>query len=165
MIPHTNDRYKFDESFIRDILKKINTIAVVGLSENENRPSYFAAKYLKSKGYQIIPVNPITSKRQILGSKVYKSLEEIEKTPDMIDLFIKPEKVIPFVKQAIKIRTKVIWMQIGVINYEAAKLARKAKIDFVMDRCPKIEYARLSGELGWAGINTKIINNKIFPIK
>jgi len=152
---------KYDDDYIRKILENTKTIAIVGLSENENRPSFFAAKYLKSKGYKIIPVNPITNKKEILGFRVYKNLEEIDVTPDMVDLFVNPKKVVPFVKQAIKIKTKVIWMQIGVINYKASQLLKKTKIDLIMDRCPKIEYARLSGQLSWAGVNTKIIHNKI----
>jgi len=155
----------YKDSFIRNILNKTNNIAMVGLSENENRPSYFAAGYLKNKGYEIIPVNPMTKRKEILGFKVFKCLQEIKVQVDMVDLFINPEKVIPFVKEAIVMETKVIWMQIGVINNEAAKLAKKANIDFVMDRCPKIEYARLNGELGWAGVNSNVIYNKAFPVR
>ena len=162
---NNSSKIYYADDFIRNILKSTKTIAMVGLSDNENRPSHFAAKYLKNKGYKIIPVNPVTKEKKILDFKVYKNLEDIEIVPDMVDIFANPKKVIPFVKQAIKIKTKVIWMQLGVINHEAANLVSKTKIKFVMDRCPKIEYARFSGHLGWAGINSNIIYNKVFYLK
>ena len=132
----------------------------MGLSDKENRPSNFAAKYLKNRGFKIIPINPVTNKKYILGEKVYKSLSELAFVPDMVDIFVKKEKILNFVKEAVKIRTKTIWLQLGLIDKKSEKIASLANINFVMNRCPKIEYAKFSGELGWAGINYNIISNK-----
>jgi len=150
----------YDDDFIRTILRETQTIAIVGLSNNENRPSFFAASYLKKKGYKIIPVNPKLNGEKILGEKVYSKLSEIGFVPDLVDIFLKSENVIPIVEEAISVSTKTIWLQIGVINTIAYKLAKKAKIKFVMNKCTKIEFARFSGELGWTGINSKVISNK-----
>ena len=133
---------------------------MVGLSDKENRPSYFAAKYLINKGYNVIPINPITKNKAILGQKVFKSLYDLNYQPDMVDLFVKHEKIEDFVKEAIKIKTKTIWLQLGLIDKKSEKLAKNAGIKFIMNRCPKIEFARLSGQLGWAGINSNYISNK-----
>lgn len=160
-----NLEIRYEDSFIKEILSNTRTIAVVGLSDNEFRPSFFAAKYLLSKGYKIIPVNPKTKKKKILNQKVYSSLKEIIEKPDMVDIFIKSKNVLPFVKDAIEKKVNTIWLQLGVINQEACLLAKKAKINFIMNRCPKIEYARLSGELGWAGINSQVFSNKKLFIK
>ena len=159
-----NNIYYADD-YIKEILITTKSIAIVGLSDKENRPSNFAAKYLKNKGYKIIPVNPVTNKKKILGEKVYKNISELEFIPDMIDLFVKKEKILTFVKEAIKIKTKTIWLQLGLIDKESEKIANIAKINFIMNRCPKIEYAKFSGELGWAGINSNIISNKRNLIK
>ena len=150
----------YDDDYIKKILITTKTIAIVGLSDKQNRPSNFAAKYLKNRGYKIIPINPITNKKVILGENVYKSILELEFIPDMVDLFVKKEKVLHFVKEAIKIKTKTIWLQLGLIDKESEKMANNANINFIMNRCPKIEYAKFSGELGWAGINSNIISNK-----
>ena len=159
-----NNIYYADD-YIKKILLTTKSIAIVGLSDKENRPSYFAAKYLKNRGYKIIPVNPVTNKKTILGEKVYKTISEIEFIPDMIDLFVKKEKILAFVKEAIKIKTKTIWIQIGLIDKESEKIANTANINFIMNRCPKIEYAKFSGELGWAGINSNVISNNRNQIK
>ena len=143
-----------------DNTSNTKTIAMVGLSPDENGPSNFAAKYLKMKGYKIIPVNPVTNKKYILKEKVVASLLDLNFIPDMVDIFIKNDKLLSLVNDALLIKTKTIWLQIGVINLIAEKKAKAAKINFVMDRCPKIEYARLNGELGWGGINSGIISNK-----
>ena len=150
----------YNDNYIKEILFTTKTIAIVGLSDKENRPSNFAAKYLKNRGYTIIPINPITNKKTILGEKVYNNISELEFIPDMVDLFVKKEKILTFVKEAIKIRTKTIWLQLGLIDKESEKMANSANINFIMNRCPKIEYAKFSGELGWAGINSNIISNK-----
>lgn len=150
----------YDDDYIKKILFNTSSIAIIGLSDKENRPSNFAAKYLKNRGFKIIPINPVTNKTTILGEKVYKSVSELEFVPDMVDLFVKKEKILSFVKQAIKIKTKTIWLQLGLIDKKSEKIAHNANINFVMNRCPKIEYAKFSGELGWAGINSNVISNK-----
>ena len=155
----------YTDNYIKNILYETKSIAIVGLSADENRPSNFAAKYLKNRGFKIIPINPVTNKTTILGEKVYKSVSELEFVPDMVDLFVKKEKILSFVKQAIKIKTKTIWLQLGLIDKKSEKIAHNANINFVMNRCPKIEYAKFSGELGWAGINSNIISNKRYLIK
>ena len=153
-------KISYEDSFIKSILDNTNTIAMVGLSDNEFRPSFFAAKYLLYRGYKIIPINPYTKKKKILSQIVYPSLIDLDEKPDMVDIFIKSGNVLPVVEDAIKIRTNTIWLQLGVINKRAELLANKAQINFIMNRCPKIEYARLSGELGWAGINSKFFSNQ-----
>ena len=151
--------------FIKKILKDTNSIAIVGLSEKPNRPSYFAAKYLQNKGYRIIPVNPITKNKTILSEKVYKSLDDIEQIPDMVDLFVRQDKIRSFVDEAIKIKPKTIWLQLGLNDDIGKKKATNIGINFIMNKCPKIEFARLSGELGWAGINSNLISNKKILLK
>lgn len=160
-----NNNVSYEDKLIKDILFKTKSIAIVGLSEKENRPSFFAAKYLKNKGFNIFPVNPVTKKKTILGTKVYKSLYDLDIKPDMVDLFVKQERIENFVKQAIKIQTKTIWLQLGLIDKRSEKISKNAGINFIMNRCPKIEYARLSGELGWAGVNSNYISNNRVLIK
>ena len=160
-----NDNIDYDDTFIKEILMSTKTIAIIGLSEKDNRPSNFAAKYLKNRGFKIIPINPITKQKYILGEKVFKSISELNFVPDMVDLFVKKEKIYAFVQEAIKIKTKTIWLQLGLIDKESEQIANKAGIKFVMNKCPKIEYAKFSGELGWAGINSNIISNKRFIFK
>ncbi|MCX7175969.1 MAG: CoA-binding protein [Proteobacteria bacterium] len=150
-----------DIAGLRRILTDNRIIAVVGLSANWNRPSYFAAKYMLEHGYTIIPVNPGQS--EILGQKCYASLTEIPCKVDIVDCFRKAEDIPPLAEQAIAIGAKVLWLQLGVINQEAAQLAAGAGLDVVMDRCVKIEHARLFGGLNWAGVNTGIISAKRMP--
>ena len=150
----------YNDDYIKEILLTTKSIAIVGLSDKENRPSNFAAKYLKNRGFKIIRINPVTNKTTILGEKVYKSISELEFIPDMVDLFVKKEKILKFVKEAIEVNTKTIWLQLGLIDKKSEKIARSANINFVMNRCPKIEYAKFSGELGWAGVNSNVISNK-----
>ncbi len=150
----------YSDKYIQTILERTRTIAIVGLSSNWNRPSYFAAKYLLLKGYDIIPINPKEKGNSILGKTVLSSLDDLNNRPDMIDIFRTSSEVLEIVKQSIKLLPKTIWMQLGVINHTAAKLAKENNIDVVMDRCPKIEYARITGELSWIGKNTGIISNK-----
>ena len=154
-----NNIYYADD-YIKEILFTTQSIAIVGLSDKENRPSSFAAKYLKNRGYKIIPINSVTDKKIILGEKVYKTISELEFIPDMVDLFVKKEKILAFVKEAIKIKTKTIWLQLGLIDKKSEKIAKSANINFIMNRCPKIEYAKFSGEIGWAGVNSNVISNK-----
>ena len=155
-----NIKLKYKDEYLRNILSTTKTIAIVGLSSEENRPSNFAAKYLQTKGYKIIPINPNTTRKYILKEKVYPRLHDLDFKPDMVDIFMKSNKILPIINDAISIKPKAIWLQIGVINKTAETRVKSANIKFVMDRCPKIEYARLSGELGWSGINSGIISSK-----
>ena len=143
---------------LRRILKENRTIAVVGLSAQWFRPSFFAAKYLQEHGYRVIPVNPAYG--EVLGEKCYPSLLEIPEKVDVVDIFRKPEDVPPIVEDAIRIGAKVVWLQIGVIHEGAARRAREAGLELVMNRCMKIEHARLFGGLGFVGVYTGVISSK-----
>ena len=143
---------------IRRILKENRTVAMVGLSEKWFRPSHFAAKYLQIHGYRVIPVTPTYD--EILGEKCYPSLLELPEPVDVVDCFRKTEEIPALAEQAIKIGARVLWMQLGIVNEEAAKLASDAGLDVVMNRCMKIEYARLFGGLNFVGVNTKVISGK-----
>ena len=145
-----------DIATLRRILKTCRTIAVVGLSAEWHRPSYFAAKYLQQHGYRIVPVNPRYP--QILGETCYARLEDIPFPVDMVDVFRKAADVPPIAASAVAIGAKCLWQQLGVMNGEADALARGAGLDSVMDRCVKIEHARLFGGLHWAGVNTRVIS-------
>jgi len=147
-----------DINTLRRILKQSRTIAVVGLSANWWRPSFFAAKYMQEHGYRVIPVNP--QYQEVLGEKCYASLRDIPEKVDIVDCFRRSQDIGPIAEEAVAIGAKVLWMQLGVINHEAAEKARKAGLDVVMDRCVKIEHARLFGGLNWAGVNTKVISSK-----
>lgn len=146
-----------DIETLRRILKTCNRIAMVGLSANWYRPSNFAAKYLLDHGYEVIPVNPVYD--EVLGQKCYPSLTDIPEPVDVVDIFQRAEKVPPLVEQAIEIGAKVVWMQLGVVNEEAAARAREAGLEVVMNRCMKIEYGRLFGGLNFIGVDTKIISS------
>ena len=143
---------------LRRILSTCKTIAVVGLSADWYRPSYFAAKYLLGHGYTVIPVNP--RYEDILGQRCYKSLADIPVKVDVVDVFRKTEDVGPIADQAIAIGAKVLWQQLGVLNHEAGAKAEAAGLESVMDRCMKIEHARILGGLNWAGVNTRVISAK-----
>lgn len=151
---------KYEDSYVKSILADVKTIAMVGASTNWNRPSYFAMKYLQTKGYRVIPVNPVVAGQELLGETVWSSLDEIDEPIDMVDIFRNAEAAGPITDAAIKIGAKVVWMQFGVINHEAAARAEAAGLRVVMDRCPKVEYARLNGELSWNGFNSKVISSK-----
>ncbi len=153
-----HDRY--DDSYLRKILRETKTIAMVGLSANWNRPSFFAAKYLLDRGYKVIPVNPAAAGQEILGQKVYGSLEDLPQKVDMVDIFRNSEAAGPITDEAIKHGAKVVWMQIGVINEAAAKRAEDAGLKVVMNRCPKIEHSRLAGTIEWHGIASGVITSK-----
>ncbi len=142
------------------ILQSCRTIAVVGLSADWNRPSFFAAKYMQSHGYKVVPVNPryAAGGATILEQKVYADLSEIPFAVDLVDVFRRTEDVLPIAQQAIAIGAKCLWQQIAVVNLEADQLARDAGLDSVLDRCVKIEHARLFGGLNWAGVNTGVIS-------
>jgi uncharacterized protein len=150
----------YPDALIRRILTSVKTIAMVGASANWNRPSYFAMKYLQAKGFRVIPVNPREVGKEILGEKVYAELKEVPDKIDMVDVFRASNAVPPIAKDAVDIGAKVLWMQLGVRNEEAAEMAERAGLTVIMNRCPKIEYGRLFGELGWSGINTNVISSK-----
>lgn len=141
---------------LRRILKTAKTIAVVGLSAEWHRPSYFAAKYMQQHGYRVMPVNPRYD--SILGERCFARLEDIGEPVDIVDVFRKPADVLPIAHSAVAIGAKCLWQQLGVMNLEADALARAHGLDSVMDRCVKIEHARLFGGLHWAGVNTKVIS-------
>lgn len=147
-----------DINTLRRILSETRVIAVVGLSADWYRPSFFAAKYMQEHGYRVIPVNP--KYPEILGEKCYRSLSDIPHPVDMVDVFRKTADVMPIAEEAIRIRAKVLWQQLGVRNEEAAAKARAAGLETVMDRCVKIEHGRLFGGLNWVGVNTKVISAK-----
>lgn len=143
-------------AYLRRILKDNHTIAVVGLSADWYRPSYFAAKYMQEHGFRIIPVNPKYT--EILGERCYPDLKSIPEKIDIVDVFRKSEDCAPIAAEAAAIGAKALWLQIGVISDEAQQIADTAGMDFVQNRCVKIEYARLFGGLSWFGVNTRIIS-------
>lgn len=147
-----------DSDKLRRILRRSKTIAVVGLSAQWHRPSYFAAKYLQEHGYKVIPVNP--GYAEILGEKCYKSLREIPGKVDVVDCFRRSAEIPAIADDAIAIGAKVLWMQLGVENGDARRKAESAGLEVVENRCMKIEHGRFFGGLGWAGVNTKVISAK-----
>jgi hypothetical protein len=156
----------YPDSYIRGILNTVKTIAMVGISPRDNRPSYFAFKYLLERGYRMIPVNPAQAGQEILGQKVYARLADVPDPIDMVDIFRASQFVPAIVDEvlALKRRPSVIWMQLGVRNDEAAARAEAAGIKVVMNRCPKIEYGRLSSEISWMGVNTRTLSSKKAPL-
>jgi predicted CoA-binding protein len=149
-----------DINSLRRILKENRVIAVVGLSADWYRPSYFAAKYMQEHGYRVIPVNPRYAGKQVLGEPCYASLREIPDKVDLVDVFRKSDDVMPIAEDAIAIGAKVLWQQLGVKNEAAAAKARAKGLETVMDRCVKIEHGRLFGGLNWVGVNTRVISAK-----
>ena len=141
---------------LRRILREIRTVAVVGLSAEWHRPSNFVAKYLQQHGYRVIPVNPRYT--EVLGERCYANLTDIAEPVDMVDVFRRSDDVLPIAQAAVRIGAKCLWQQIGVINRDADAFASAAGLDSVMDRCVKIEHARLFGGLHWAGVNTRVIS-------
>ncbi|HEY4040844.1 MAG TPA: CoA-binding protein, partial [Rhodopila sp.] len=154
------DPIQYPDAKLRGILSTTRTIALVGASSNWNRPSYFVMKYLQGKGYRVIPVNPGIAGQTLLGERVYAGLRDIPDTIDMVDVFRASDSVGPIVDDAIAIGAKVVWMQLGIRNDEAAAKGEAAGLDVIMNRCPKIEFGRLGGELSWSGVNSGIIRNK-----
>jgi predicted CoA-binding protein len=150
----------YSDAYICDILARSRTIAMVGASPNASRPSYFAMKYLKEKGFLVIPVNPGQAGKTILGETVYGSLADIPDKVDIVDIFRNSGAALDITRKAVAIGASVVWMQLGVRNDEAARLAEEAGLEVVMNRCPKIEYGRLSGELNWAGVNSRMLSSK-----
>ena len=154
------DHDRYTDTYLRGVLASVRVIAMVGASPHWNRPSYFAMKYLQDKGFRVIPVNPRAKGETILGEKVYGALAEIPDKVDMVDVFRNSDAAGPLVDDAIAIGAKVVWMQLSVRNDAAAARAEAAGLTVVMNRCPKIEYSRLHGELAWSGVNTGIISSK-----
>ena len=153
---------QYDDDYIRGILNTVKTIAMVGISPKDNRPSYFAFKYLLERGYRLVPVNPGQVSKEILGQKVYARLADIPERIDMVDIFRGSPFAMGIVQEALALKPKpqVIWMQLTVRDDMAAKLAKDAGIKVVMNRCPKIEYGRLSSEIGWIGVNSRTLSSK-----
>jgi predicted CoA-binding protein len=147
-----------DIQTLRRLLKENHTIAVVGLSANWYRPSYFAAKYLQEYGYRIIPVNP--RYEEILGEKCYPTVDAIPEKIDVVDVFQHSDRVMPFAEAAIRVGARVLWLQLGVVNEQAAALAQTAGLDVIMNRCMKIEHSRLFGCINFVGVNRKLISAK-----
>jgi predicted CoA-binding protein len=156
------DHDNYSDSYIRGILNTVKTIAMVGVSPKENRPSYFAFKYLLERGYRMIPVNPGQAGKELLGQKVYARLADIPEPVDMVDVFRAAQYAPDIVQEALTLKPRpgVIWMQLGVRSEEAAKLAEDNGLKVVMNRCPKIEYGRLSSEIAWMGVNTRTLSSK-----
>jgi uncharacterized protein len=156
------DHDNYSDSYIRGILNTVKTIAMVGVSANTSRPSYFAFKYLLERRFRMIPVNPGLAGQELLGQKVYARLAEIPEPIDMVDIFRASQYALAIVQEAIALtpRPQVVWMQLGVRNDDAAKLAEEYGIKVVMNRCPKIEYGRLSSEIAWMGVNTRTLTAK-----
>jgi predicted CoA-binding protein len=147
----------YSDEYLRAILRRTRTIAMVGASPHWNRPSYFVLKYLQAKGFRVIPVNPKAAGEEILGEICYASLADVPVPIDMVDIFRASSAAPSIVEEAIRLGAKTVWMQIGVRHDEAAARAEAAGLSVVMNHCPKIEFSRLCGELGWNGVNTGII--------
>ena len=152
----------YPDSYIRGILSTAKSIAMVGVSANESRPSYFAFKYLLERRYRMIPVNPGLAGKELLGQRVYANLADIPEPVDMVDIFRTSRYALPIVEEALTLspRPQVIWMQLGIRNDAAAKLAEAQGLKVVMNRCPKIEYGRLSSEISWMGVNSRTLTSK-----
>ncbi len=159
---HDMNHDAYDNSYITGILNSVRSIAVVGASANEVRPSFFVMKYLLGKGFSVIPVNPGQAGGKILGQTVYARLADIPEPVDMVDIFRASEAVPAIIDEVLALRPlpKVVWMQLTVRHDEAAARAEAAGIKVVMNRCPKIEYARLSGEIGWNGVNSGVVSSR-----
>jgi predicted CoA-binding protein len=152
----------YSDAYIRGILNTVKTIAMVGISPKDNRPSYFAFKYLLERGYNMIPVNPGQAGKEILGRKVYARLADVPEPIDMVDVFRAAQYAPQIVAEALSLKSRppVIWMQLGVRNDEAAATAEAGGLKVVMNRCPKIEYGRLSSEISWMGVNSRTLTSK-----
>jgi len=153
---------QYPDNYIRGILNTVKTIAMVGFSPKDNRPSYFVFKYLLERGYRVIPINPGHAGKDVLGQKVYAKLADVPEPIDMVEIFRASEYALPIVQDALTLKPKpqVIWMQLTIRNDEAAKLAEDAGLKVVMNRCPKIEYGRLSSEISWIGVNSRTLSSK-----
>ncbi|OWU84397.1 CoA-binding protein [Oceanicola sp. 22II-s10i] len=153
----------YTDSFLSGVMKRTRVIAVIGVSMEETRPSYYVARYLNLKGYKVIPVNPGHAGKTLFGQTVRAGLDDIDEPVDMIDIFRRSEHVLPIVEEALEKlpELKTVWMQIGVVNHDAARMAEARGIDVIMNRCPKIEYQRLFGELRMGGFNTGVVSSRL----
>ena len=154
--------YDYDPMYLADILKSVKTIAMVGASGDKTKFSYGVLRQLSEIGYDILPINPNPKITEIRGLRVYRSLQDIDKQIDMVEVFRPANELYGIAEQAIEVGAKVLWGQIGVYDDKAAKLAESAGLKVVMNRCPKIEFGRLSGELSWLGVNSGIITGEKF---
>jgi predicted CoA-binding protein len=156
------DHDNYSNDYIRGILQSVKTIALVGASQNMARPSWIVMKYLADKGYDVIPINPGLAGKELLGKTVYASLSEVPHPVDMVEIFRNSEAAGPITDEALSLETlpKVIWMQLSVRNDEAAARAEAKGVQVVMNRCPKIEFGRFSGEISWQGINSRMLSSK-----
>jgi len=154
------DHSSYSDAYINDILQEVKTVAIVGASDNPVRPSYFVMRYMRRKGYRIIPVNPGKAGTKLLGERVYASLLDIPDPVDMVDCFRNVDAIPGLTEEAISIKAKVLWMQLGITHDTAAKAAEDAGLKVVMNRCPKIEFGRLSGEIAYMGGRSGIISSK-----
>lgn len=152
----------YEDAFIRDLLDKVKTVAVVGASQGDDKPSMFVVKYLSERGYRVFPINPGRAGQLIAGVKAYARLADVPEPIDMVDVFRRADAVPAVLDEALALspRPKIFWMQLGVRNDEAAARAEAAGLTVVMNRCPKIEYGRLSREIGWVGVNTRTLSSK-----
>lgn len=150
----------YSDAYIRDILVRHRVVAMVGASPKPTRPSYFVMKYLLAKGFEVVPVNPGHAGKTLLGQQIFGTLGDIGRPVEIVDIFRNSDAALSITKDAIAIGAKMVWMQLGVRNDEAAALAEAAGLKVVMNRCPKIEYGRLSGEIGWVGVNSRVLSSK-----
>lgn len=150
----------YSDAYIQDILVSHRAVAMVGASPKPSRPSYFVLKYLLARGFEVVPVNPGHAGKQLLGQEVFGALGDIDRPIEIVDIFRNSDAALSITQDAIAIGAKVVWMQLGVRNDEAAQLAETAGLKVVMNRCPKIEYARLTGEIGWMGVNSRVLSSK-----
>lgn len=153
-----HDSYR--DAYIRDILVSHRAVAMVGASPKPSRPSYFVLKYLLARGFEVVPVNPGHAGKELLGQQIFGTLSDIDRPVEIVDIFRNSDAALAITHEAIAIGAKVVWMQLGVRNDEAAELAEAAGLKVVMNRCPKIEFGRLSGEIGWAGVNSRVLSSK-----
>jgi predicted CoA-binding protein len=147
-----------DPEMIREILHTAKNIAIVGMSDKKERASNFVGSYLRSEGYRVIPVNPF--KEEIMGEKCYPDLKSVPYPIDVVDIFRRPDEVMGIVREAIAVKAKAVWMQLLIVNRDAADLAREAGLKVIMDKCMKIEHGRFTGSLHWAGMNTEIVTSR-----
>jgi uncharacterized protein len=152
----------YDDAFIRGILDKVKTVAVVGASQGDDKPSMFVVKYLSERGYRVFPINPGRAGQLVAGAKAYARLADVQEPIDMVDVFRRADAVPGVLDEVLALSPlpKIFWMQLGVRNDEAAARAEAAGMTVVMNRCPKIEYGRLSREIGWVGVNTRTLSSK-----
>ena len=150
----------YTDAYLKGVLESVRTVAMVGASPHWNRPSYFVMKYLQAKGFRVRPVNPGAAGETILGEACFAALADLPEPVDMVDIFRNSEAAGPLADQAVEIGAKAVWMQLTVRNDDAAARAEAAGLHVVMNRCPKIEYARLFGELSWNGFNSRRISSK-----